>query len=169
MSFFKAFGNCSYQTNYNWNHNYLHVPQLFQLSSKIQVFVNFFTFFHFHLFVWWNSKIHKMTNSYLLVYLTLSLVFVLRFGDLSGSQNPREFYALHFLWQILTWAYNIFFVWSNFNPLHNSQLITFPTQSCLVLYSFRSSLLPSFMSLTVSSLGPHNRYFLLLNFRLDYN
>ena len=28
------------------------------------------------------------------------------------------------------------FVWSNFNFLHNSQWITWPTQSCLVLYSF---------------------------------
>ena len=33
------------------------------------------------------------------------------------------------------------FVWSNLNFLHYSQWITFPTQSCLVLYSFRINLL----------------------------
>ena len=48
-------------------------------------------------------------------------------------------------------------VWSNFNFLHNSQWITFPTQSCLVLYSFWASLLPSLiMGLMVSSISPHN-------------
>ena len=35
------------------------------------------------------------------------------------------------------------FVRSNFNFLHNSQWITFPTQSCLVLYSFCANLLHS--------------------------
>ena len=35
------------------------------------------------------------------------------------------------------------FIWSNFNFLHSSQWITFPTQSCLVLYSFRINLLHS--------------------------
>ena len=32
------------------------------------------------------------------------------------------------------------FIWSNFNFLHNSQWITMPTQSCLVLYSFWTNL-----------------------------
>ena len=36
-------------------------------------------------------------------------------------------------------------VWSNFNFLHSSQLITFPTQSWLVLYSFCTSLFHSFI------------------------
>ena len=35
------------------------------------------------------------------------------------------------------------FVRSNFNFLHNSQWITLPTQSCLVLYSFCTNLLHS--------------------------
>ena len=33
------------------------------------------------------------------------------------------------------------FVWSNLNFLHNSQWITLPTLSCLVLYSFCANLL----------------------------
>ena len=48
-------------------------------------------------------------------------------------------------------------VWSNFNFLHNSQRITFPIQSCLILYSFGARFLYSFiMWLIVSSLSPHN-------------
>ena len=46
---------------------------------------------------------------------------------------------------------------SNLNHLHNSQWITFPTQSYQVLYSFCASLLHSFnLWLTVSSLSPYN-------------
>ena len=37
------------------------------------------------------------------------------------------------------------FEWSNLNFLHNSQWITMPTQSCLVLYSFCANLLHSLM------------------------
>ena len=48
-------------------------------------------------------------------------------------------------------------LWWNFNFLHNSQWTTFPTQSCLFLYSFCVKLLHSiFMWLIVSSLPPHN-------------
>ena len=53
------------------------------------------------------------------------------------------------------------FVWSNFNFLLNSQWITLPTQSCLVLYSFCVNLLHSIiMWLIVSSLSPHNLHLL---------
>ena len=49
------------------------------------------------------------------------------------------------------------FVWSNSNFLHNSQWITFSTQSCLVLYSFCVNLRHSiFIWLIVPSLSPHN-------------
>ena len=53
------------------------------------------------------------------------------------------------------------FVWLNFNFLHNSQWITMPTQSCLVLYSFCVNLLHSLiMWLMVSSLSLHNLHLL---------
>ena len=49
------------------------------------------------------------------------------------------------------------FVWSNLNFLRISLWITFPTQSCLVLYSFCANLLHSIiMWLMVSSLSPHS-------------
>ena len=48
------------------------------------------------------------------------------------------------------------FVWSNLNFLHNSQWITLPTQSCLVLYSLFSNLLYSLIiSLIISSVSSH--------------
>ena len=52
-------------------------------------------------------------------------------------------------------------VWSILNVLHISQLITLPTQSCLVLYAFCVNLLHSLiMWLMVSSLSPHNLHLL---------
>ena len=57
------------------------------------------------------------------------------------------------------------FVWSNLNFLYNSQRITLPTQSCLVLYSFCTNLLHSLiMWLIVSSLSPHSLHLLFCCF-----
>ena len=47
-------------------------------------------------------------------------------------------------------------IWSNFSFLHKSLLITFPTQLCLILYSFCTNLLHSLVSL----LSPCNVHFL---------
>ena len=53
------------------------------------------------------------------------------------------------------------YVWSNLNFLHNSQWITLPTQSCLVLYSFCANLLHSLiMWLMVSFRSLHNLHLL---------
>ena len=53
---------------------------------------------------------------------------------------------------------------SNSNLLHNSQWITFPTHSCLILYSIFVKLLHS---LTVSFLSPHNLHLVLYYFRFN--
>ena len=56
--------------------------------------------------------------------------------------------------------YHLFVQW-NLNFLHISQWITFPTQSCQVLYSFSANLLHSIiMWLIVSSLSPHSLHLL---------
>ena len=56
--------------------------------------------------------------------------------------------------------------WSNLNFLHISQCITFPTLSCLALYSFCANLLHSLiMWLMVSSLSPYSLHLL---FCCDY-
>ena len=52
------------------------------------------------------------------------------------------------------------FVWSDLNFLLISQWITFPTQSCLVLYSCANLLHSLIMWLMVSSLSPHNLHLL---------
>ena len=52
---------------------------------------------------------------------------------------------------------NNFSAWSKPNLLHSSQWVTFPTQACLILYSFCASLLHSLiMWLTVSFLSLHS-------------
>ena len=54
---------------------------------------------------------------------------------------PEEF--VYVILQDWCWVVHIPFVWSNFNFLHDSQWITSPTQSCLILYSFCTNLLHS--------------------------
>ena len=55
------------------------------------------------------------------------------------------------------------FVWSNLDFLHNSQWITLPTQSFLVLYSFRASLLHSLiMCMIVLCLSLYHLHLLFL-------
>ena len=51
--------------------------------------------------------------------------------DLFVSQSPWKFRASHFETDSGLYIYHLS-VWSNFNLLHNSQWITFPTQSCLL-------------------------------------
>ena len=64
--FFQTNRDCSKCSKYNWYDWPLHVSQLFQFTSKIQVLVNHFAFFHFHTVVSQNNKIHSMTCSFLL-------------------------------------------------------------------------------------------------------
>ena len=57
------------------------------------------------------------------------------------SLNLREFLCVSFFRTGSGLCIYHLLVWSNFNLLHNSQWLSFPTQSCLVLYSFYDSLL----------------------------
>ena len=59
---------------------------------------------------------------------------------------------------------------SNFNPLHYSQWITIPTQSCLLLYSIWASVLHSLiMRLTILPLSPHSLHIAYYHFSLRHN
>ena len=60
------------------------------------------------------------------------------------------------------WVVHIpLFIWSNLIVLHNSQWITFPTQSCLVLYTCYVNLLYSLIILLIIlSQSPHNLHLL---------
>ena len=93
--------------------------------------------------------------------LLLGLVVWSRLSDPFGCQNSRRIWVCHSSGLMLGFAYTILFIWWNFNFLHNSQWITLPTQSCLVLYSFCANLLHSLiMWLMVSYLSPHNQHLL---------
>ena len=98
--------------------------------------------------------------NYYFVWLGLSNLFV--------SQNPREL-SVSFSRTEYGLCINHLFVLSNFNFLHSSKWITFPTQSCLLWYSYCASLLHSlimwlivsFQSLTLAIL------WCLIYFRFD--
>ena len=77
-------------------HRHPHVPQLSQLSSKIQIFVYLFVFFYFHFIFHRNSKIHLMKSSFFSCQLTLGQFFWMILADPWVSQSPREFYPSHF-------------------------------------------------------------------------
>ena len=55
--FFLIFEDHFKDTNYNWYDHHLHVPQVFQLSGKIQ-FIYLFVFFYFPSVVCRNGNIH---------------------------------------------------------------------------------------------------------------
>ena len=115
-------------------------------------------FFHFlSILLNRDSKVHKSASS-----LPFFLLIIKRFGR--QVQIRLSICMSKYHWSLCVsfsrtytglCIYHLF-VWSNLNFLHNSQWITLPTQSCLVLYSFCANLLHSFiMWLLVLSLLPH--------------
>ena len=91
-------------------------------------------------------------------WLSLGLVIWPILGDPFVSQNLRSLCLSFSKTDSWLCIYHLF-VWSNFNFLHNSQWITFPTKLCLILYYFCANLLHLLiMSLNISSLLPHNLY-----------
>ena len=104
--------------------------------------------------------IHLMASSFFLIINTRSsLLDEIRWAVciskcqkllcVSFSTKDSGLYIFHLL------------IWWNFDLLHNSQWIPFPTQSRLVSYFFRASLMHSFiMWLTVSAMSLHNLHFL---------
>ena len=57
------FGDCTKSTNHDWYNCHFHVLQLFQFSSKVQVFILLFLFFPFYYGVSQDSKVHNFENS----------------------------------------------------------------------------------------------------------
>ena len=80
------------------------------------------------------------------------LVFWSALGALYLSQNSRELFLSHFPRQHLV-------LWTNYNFLHSSQWINFPTLLCVALYSCCIRLMHLFiMWLKVLFLSLYNRY-----------
>ena len=122
----------------------------FQFSSKVAVLILLLIFFQFYSVVIWDSKIRNFASYLFLLIITRSGLLKI----------PVEFVCV--IPQDWCWVVYIPFVrMVKFDFLYNSQWITLPTQSCLVLFSFRAKLLHSFfMWLIVSSLSSHNLHLL---------
>ena len=114
------------------------------------------------------------------IYLSFCFLSIFLSG-LSGRQSPLFFFSptssdrlvirlylkipeefVHLMFQDRFWVMHIPFIrMVKLKFLHNSLLITFVTQSWLVLYSFCVNLLHSFVTwLIVSSLSQHNQHLL---------
>ena len=105
-----------------------------------------------------DSRVHNFACS--LFFFLLIIIRSGRLGEIRWSvcklKSLRSLYVILPDWCWVCALHYQLFVWSNVNFLHNFQLITLPTQSCLVLYSFCANLLYSLkMCLMVSSLSPH--------------
>ena len=55
------------RTNHNWYYCHLHILQLFQFSSKVEVLNSFFTFFQFYSVVSRDSKVDNFADFFFLV------------------------------------------------------------------------------------------------------
>ena len=134
--------------------------RVFQFSSKVEVLIILFAFFQFYSVVCRNSKVHNSASS-------LFLLIIIRSGRLAEIRwsvcilkSQRRLCVSFSRTESGLCIYH-WFVWSNFNVLHNSQWITLPTQSFLGLYSFCANLLHSLiMLLIILSLSLHNLHLL---------
>ena len=153
LSLDQSSGGYSKWTSCNWYHCHLHIPLFFSSLSRFRYLSFFSLSFNFTL---WFAGIIKSPLQQVLFFCWPSkgLVIFPRLGDLFESQNSKDVCASDSLGRISGCAYTTF-VWSKLNILHNSKWITFPTQSCLVLYSFCVNLQHSLIWLIVLSLSPH--------------
>ena len=142
----------------NWYKLHFHVTHFFQFPIKVEVLFLLFTFFHFYSVINRDHKVHSFVSY-------LCLLIIIRSGRrveirwyVWTLKSKRCLYIFFFR----TGCFVVLIPWSNFSFMHNSQCITLPTQSCLVLYSFCANLLHSLiMWLLISSLSRHNLHHLL--------
>ena len=118
----------------------------FNSLAKVKGLISLFTFFQFYFVVRQYSKVH---NSASIFFLFFNFLIIIRSGRLAEiwwsvciSKSLRSF-GFSFSWTNSGLCIYHLFIWSNFNFLHDSQWVTLPTQSCLVLYSFCASFLHS--------------------------
>ena len=129
-----------------------------EFSNKVKVLISLFAFFPFYPVVNWNSKVHYSLLFLLIITRSVHLAEIRWSGFF--SQNTREVCVSISRTDSGLCVHHLF-LWSNINFLHNSRWITFPTQSCLVSYSFCANLLHSLiMWMFFSSLSPYNLHLL---------
>ena len=154
-SYFQVFQSLYYSSGDNFH-------SFFQFPRKVEVFIFLFTFFQNYSEVSRNSKVHNFTSS--LLFILFIIIWSGRLTEIRWpaciSESQRSLCLLLSRTDFGLSIYHLF-IWSNLIFLHNSQWITLPTQSCLVLYPFCANLLHSLiMRLSVSSLFPHNLHLL---------
>ena len=128
----------------------------FQFPIKVEVLILLLTFFQFYSVVSRDRKVDKFASSlFLLIIIRSGFVAEIRWF-VCTSKSRWNLCVLFSMADDGLCIYH-FFVWSNLNFLHISLWIILHIQLCLVLYSFRANLLPSFiMWFTVSSLSLHS-------------
>ena len=90
-----------------------------------------FAFFQFYPVVNGNSKVHNSVGSNFLLTITRPGRLAWIRGSVCISKSQRSFCVSFFRTDSELYVYHLFLK-SNLSFLHNSQWITFPTQSCLV-------------------------------------
>ena len=100
-SLFSRFSGTIPRASTIWGITITFMFHIFQLSSKIQAFIHII-----HISTLWSTGTAKSTRYQVLIFLLIKtgLVNWHELGDPFVSQSPREFYAFHFLWQILVWC-----------------------------------------------------------------
>ena len=118
----------------------------FQFLSKAGVFILLFTFFPFSTVFRHHSKVY---NFAILFFFFLFIFIIIRSGLLAEIRwsvcMSKSHGSLCMLFSRIYTGLCMYhlFVWANFNFFHISKWINWPTQSCLVLYSFCVNLLHS--------------------------
>ena len=136
------------------------VTLMFLLSSKVQVIVSPFVFFDFHSMVRWDGKVHYSAGS--LSFSFFFLLSITKAGLLSEITQSQRTLCVPFsrnkFWLVLI----SFVTMIKFQFLAQFSVDIFPTQSCLVLYSFCATLLHSLIMWLIVLLSPHNLHLLFL-------
>ena len=161
QSLYQSSGDCTKSTSYNWHHRHFHVLQFlffFQFHCKVQTLIFLFASFQFLSVVCRDNSVHNSASSIFCGWLLLGLVVRPRLGLSKSHRCLFVLFSRTYSWLCI---YH-YFICSNFSFLHNSQWITLPTQSCLVLNSFCDNLMHSLiMWLIILFLSPHSQHLLI--------
>ena len=145
---FQALGDRSKDSNYNWYYRHQHLAQLFSSLIKSKYFCILSISFIFT--KWFAGTVKSIRRQFFFVLFNFFCLFVCLFVSLINIQLGFLAWVQGSVYitksQIILcisfyrtdsslYIYHLV-VWQNFNVLHNSQWTTFPTQSCLLLYSF---------------------------------
>ena len=138
------FGHCSKSTNSIGRTVTFMFPSFFNSLARSK---NLYFFSFSFNFILWSAGTVKSTILQILSLSFFLFLIIIRSGRMAEIKwsvcisKSQQSLCVSFSWTDSGLCIYHLFVWSNFNFLHSSQWITLPTQSCLVSYSFCTSLL----------------------------